>query len=247
LKVRVQFCKMGCMKFIGHLDVMRYFQKAVKRAGIDIAYSEGYNPHQKMSFASPLGIGLTSIGEYMDIEIKSFIPSKEAVNRLNAEMVDGISVTEFKYLPDSAKNAMSSIEAAEYYVAEKNEYIDQLLPPLSDFQQLCENFFSQEEIIVTKETKKGETTFDLKPYVFDWEVALLPIDHKTLLSLIVKAGSETNIKPEFVLSQILKFGNITADLSKYHYHRVDLYTMINDEYISLGDIGKNANQEADFN
>ena len=57
------------MKFIGHLDMMRYFQKAVRRAKIDIRYSEGYSPHQIMSFAAPLGVGITSDGEYFDIEV----------------------------------------------------------------------------------------------------------------------------------------------------------------------------------
>ena len=59
------------MKFIGHLDMMRYFQKAVRRAKIDIRYSEGYSPHQIMSFAAPLGVGITSDGEYFDIVIQS--------------------------------------------------------------------------------------------------------------------------------------------------------------------------------
>lgn len=68
------------MKFIGHLDVMRYFQKAMRRAGIDIAYSEGMSPHMIMSFAQPLGVGLTSDGEYMDVELRTPIASDEAIN-----------------------------------------------------------------------------------------------------------------------------------------------------------------------
>ena len=75
------------MKFIGHLDIMRYFQKAIRRAGIDIAYTEGFSPHMVMSFANPLGVGLTSDGEYVDIEIRTPISSKEAVQRLNDTMV----------------------------------------------------------------------------------------------------------------------------------------------------------------
>lgn len=71
VKVRVKFSKHGVLKFIGHLDVMRYFQKAIRRAGIDIAYSAGFSPHQIMSFAAPLGVGLESNGEYMDIEVHS--------------------------------------------------------------------------------------------------------------------------------------------------------------------------------
>ena len=71
MRVRVKFSKSGAMKFIGHLDVMRYFQKAMRRAEIDIAYSEGMSPHMIMSFAQPLGVGLTSDGEYMDVEVRT--------------------------------------------------------------------------------------------------------------------------------------------------------------------------------
>ena len=58
MKLRVKFKKFGAVRFIGHLDVMRFFQKAIRRAGLDIAYTGGYSPHQIMTFASPLGVGL---------------------------------------------------------------------------------------------------------------------------------------------------------------------------------------------
>ena len=62
MRVRVKFEKTGIMRYVGHLDLMRFFQKAVKRANLPIRYSEGFNPHQIMSFAAPLGVGLTSTG-----------------------------------------------------------------------------------------------------------------------------------------------------------------------------------------
>ena len=68
LKIRIKFRKQGSMKFVGHLDMMRYFQKAMRRADVKIRYSEGFSPHQIMSFAAPLGVGITSNGEYLDIE-----------------------------------------------------------------------------------------------------------------------------------------------------------------------------------
>ena len=89
MKVRIKFRKYGALKFIGHLDVMRYFQKAMRRAQIPVAFTSGYSPHMIMSFASPLGIGLTSDGEYFDIELTRPISSREAVERLNAVGVEG--------------------------------------------------------------------------------------------------------------------------------------------------------------
>ena len=76
MKIRMKFGKTGPVKFVGHLDVMRYFQKAFRRADVDIAYSKGFSPHQILSFASPLGIGLTSEGEYLDAEFHSVDTTK---------------------------------------------------------------------------------------------------------------------------------------------------------------------------
>ena len=81
MKVRIKFAKTGHMKFVGHLDTMRYFQKAVRRAGLPIAFSGGYSPHMIMSFAAPLGVGTTSLGEYFDMELTETVPTKEIENR----------------------------------------------------------------------------------------------------------------------------------------------------------------------
>ena len=103
MNIRMKFKKSGCMKFIGHLDVMRYFQKAIRRAEIDIAYSEGFSPHMIMSFAAPLGVGLTSEGEYVDLQVNSCKNSKAAVDALNKVMVEGMEVVSFKLLPENVK------------------------------------------------------------------------------------------------------------------------------------------------
>ena len=79
MKARIKFRKYGALRFIGHLDVMRFFQKVMRRADIPIAFTTGYSPHMIMSFANPLGIGLTSDGEYFDIELR------EAVNSLDVK------------------------------------------------------------------------------------------------------------------------------------------------------------------
>ena len=99
IKIRIKFRKYGVMRFIGHLDIMRYFQKAMRRAEIDICYSEGFSPHQIMSFAAPLGVGITSDGEYLDIEVNSTRSSEASIKALNDTMVEGVEVTEYVKLP----------------------------------------------------------------------------------------------------------------------------------------------------
>ena len=108
MKVRIKFRKYGVMRFIGHLDVMRYFQKAIRRAEIPIAFTTGYSPHMIMSFAQPLGVGVTSDGEYFDIELTEAIDSKTAVKRMNEVSIEGIEIISFRKIPDDKKQTATA-------------------------------------------------------------------------------------------------------------------------------------------
>ena len=99
MRIRIKFSKNGSLKYIGHLDVMRFFQKVIRRAEIDIAYSEGFSPHMQMSFAQPLGIGVTSDGEYFDMDMKSRSTSAELVRLMNEQMSDEIQVSNAVEIP----------------------------------------------------------------------------------------------------------------------------------------------------
>ena len=141
------------MKFIGHLDIMRFFQKAIRRSDIDICYSEGFSPHQIMSFAAPLGVGLTSDGEYVDIEVHTSRPSRESMDALNAAMVDGMEITGYVQLPDNAKTAMSIVSAADYEIYYKDGYGCPCT--YGQLQEQVRLFYEEpEEILITKKNKK---------------------------------------------------------------------------------------------
>ncbi len=166
MKIRIKFRKQGAMKFIGHLDIMRYFQKVMRRADVDICYSGGFSPHQIMSFAAPLGVGLLSNGEYLDIEVNSAYSSAEMVRRMNAVMSEGMEAISFRRLDDSAKSAMSLVAAADYVLAFRpgKEPED-----LEAFFAALERFYAQPQIPVTKKTKSGEKEMDLKPLIYRME------------------------------------------------------------------------------
>ena len=124
MKARIKFRKYGALRFIGHLDVMRFFQKVMRRADIPIAFTGGYSPHMIMSFASPLGIGLSSDGEYFDIELTAPISSSVAVKRMNEACVEGIEVVSFRQIPEEKKmTGMTILAAADYLVQPKNNYL----------------------------------------------------------------------------------------------------------------------------
>lgn len=198
MKIRIKFRKTGIMKFIGHLDVMRYFQKAIRRADVEICYSGGFSPHQIMSFAAPLGVGITSNGEYVDIEVHSTGTTAEMLERLNAVMAEGFEIAEYKLLPDTAANAMSSVAAADYTLTFRPGYEPEEESAEEWFKKLTA-FFDQPQVMVLKKTKKGEKEMDLKPLIYDLGVIAGNDAAQSQLFMKISTGSASNIKPELLL------------------------------------------------
>ena len=200
------------MKFIGHLDIMRYFQKAIRRAEIPIAFTSGYSPHMIMSFANPLGVGLTSDGEYFDIELTESIASKEAVRRLNEQMVDGMEIVSFVQIPDDKKSkGMSIVAGADYLSSVKNGSLPE------DLAEKLEAFYAQNEICAVKKTKKSEKEVDIRPMIYKLECR----DGKIYMR--VAAGSVQNLKPELVTEAFVRFLGMDAEEVTFTHHRLETF------------------------
>lgn len=212
MKIRIKFEKDGVMRYIGHLDIMRYFQKSMRRAEIDICYSTGFSPHQIMSFASPLGVGHISYGEYLDIEVHSHNGAKDMLDRLNAVMVPGVRISSVKLLPDTAGNAMASVAAARYRLEPKEN-----AAKVIDFEKKAAKFLAQPEILVKKQTKKQEILMDIKPHIFEW------LPQKNSIEMFVDASSSGNIKPTLAMEAYLDFCKESCDLLTYQIIRLDTY------------------------
>ena len=232
LKARIKFRKYGVMKFIGHLDIMRYFQKAMRRAEIPIAFTGGYSPHMVMSFANPLGVGLTSDGEYFDIELSESVDFAQAVRRLNEVMVEGMEVKSFRKIPDGKANAaMALVAAADYYVEFREG-----MEPETDWKNKIEDFVRQSEILIVKKTKKNEKEVDIRPYIYEMRL------EESRIFLKLAAGSVKNTKPELVMEAFLAFLGQEFDSFCFTIHRAEVYAdKGTEEYrnlISLEDLGE---------
>ncbi len=233
MKLRIKFSKHGPVKFVGHLDIMRYFQKAMRRADIDMKYSEGFSPHQVMSFASPLGVGLTSNGEYMDIEVNSMEDCKTIVDRLNEAMAEGIQVMECHVLDERAKNAMSLVAAADYTLTFREGKQPKDLEP---FLNGLSEFMEQDHIHITKKTKKGEKEVDLKAFIYELSV------HGETIFMKLSAGSADNLKPELVMEAYYQWLGQTCPEFAFQIQREEVYGNTGDEenksFVPLGLIGE---------
>lgn len=255
MTIRIRFAKFGLMRFIGHLDVLRYFQKAIRRSDLDVAYSEGYHPHQIMSFASPLGMGISSDGEYVDIECNSIISVDDFITGLQSSMSEGFEIIDGCILSEPEENkkreaAMSLITCADYLIIFRSE-----CNSFKDYAFLDSALSSlrlRESIDVMKKTKSGEEQLDIKPYIYSMEYDLEKFNRTDLvlssnvnntqhaiintgdilLYLRLSAGSRMNIKPELVVNELYCEAGINASKYSYRQHRMELY-MSREPFIPL--------------
>lgn len=234
LKARIKFRKYGIMRFIGHLDVMRFFQKAMRRANIPIAFTGGYSPHMIMSFAQPLGVGLTSDGEYLDIELTESISSEDAVRQLNEVSVEGIEILSFVQISDEKKaSGMTIVAAARYEItcleSKKSAEVTKNIP--FDWNEKITDFLKQSEIMVLKKTKKNEREINIRPLIYEMNVS------EEHIQMLLAAGSEENLKPDLVMQAFLQYAGANSEETPLHYHRVDVYAAAEDGFVPLDSLG----------
>lgn len=235
MRIRVKFTKTGPLKFIGHLDVMRYFQKAIRRAEIPAALSSGFSPHMIMSFAQPLGVGKTSSGEYFDLDLKegAAFDRDDFLRRLNAEMAEGISCVNAVEIPSDKKNkGMSQVSAASYMVSFRKGRVQ--WPDTEMLSARASAFMAQEHIMVLRKTKKSEEETDIRPWIMDFRTAALTPEQLSehpqnteadpqAFTMLVSARSGQNLKPELLIRTFASFAELEIPDSAILVHRLDLY------------------------
>ena len=229
MKARIKFRKYGAMKFIGHLDIMRFFQKVMRRADIPIAFTGGFSPHMIMSFANPLGVGLTSDGEYFDIELSEAVDMQEAVERMNAVTVEGIDIVNMVPISDDKRQTGMSIVAAADYLStfERGNLPD-------DWKEQAKSFMNQEEICLVKKTKKSEKEVNIKPMIYEFDV------REEAVYMLVATGSVENLKPELVMQALAQYLKLEPEEVSFAHHRLDVYANVGTEsekkFVSLDQV-----------
>lgn len=218
MKVRVKFEKYGPARFMGHLDTMRYFQKAVRRAKIPVAFSSGFTPHMIMSFAAPLGLGISSSAEYFDMELSEGVSSEklsseELVRRLDQEMAEGFRVVSARKVPEGRKhNAMALTAAASYrLVFEEGSGLT---------AEALESFYVQPKILVEKETKSGPKTVDIRPGIY---ALAAEADGSFGCTMLLAASSADYVKPKTVVKALAAHLGKDLEPRSYTVHKMEVY------------------------
>lgn len=197
MKARVRYIKSNSVKYVGHLDTMRTFIRCIKRTCIPVKYSEGFNPRVQISFALPLGVGVTSDGEYFDLDLKSKMNEDIFLGELNSVLPIGFRAQSVEYIEENKGSLMSLVKEAIYEIKIEADF---------DFEKVKE-LFGKEEIIIEKESKEKKSKnknevkeMNLKDYIIDVSFE----EGNKVIVVHSTAGSVNNMNPNFVIQAIEK-------------------------------------------
>ncbi len=197
-----RFEKGGYTKYISHLDLLRVFKRAFKVMGLDIKYSNGYNPHPKMSFAQPLSLGYSSLCEYLEFE--TMTPHDPNVLRedLAKNLPRDLAITELFQFDSEVKTLAAESDACEYKIFVPYEGTEE------DFRELFASYMAQDRITALKKMKKTKTLekVDIKDKIRSWKVS--KEGDNAVIDCILDSGSHSNLSPELVIKSFLDFSKL---------------------------------------
>lgn len=198
ITIRFKFERKEKLRFISHLDQQRLFQRAFRRAGMPLAYSGGFNPHPRLSFALAMSVGMLSDCEYGDIVLEKDMDLKDFVRNLNSALPEGIQILEARKLPPRTPSLTASLQSSTYRLqVALSETIS-----CQEIAEIFDQYLSRAEIIVEKRNKKGKyVPKNIRPYIEDLKVIEI-LQNKAVLEMTLKYIEQQSVKPELVLETI---------------------------------------------
>ncbi len=208
-KWRIKFSKKGMGKYISHLDLLRTFTRAIHRANLPVRYSQGFNPHQLITFSLPLALGVTSETEFVDIDFEESATPKMIGEALNKTLPPDIKILRVSRPEVSANDIVSA------------RYKIDLSAPKDVERSAVEGFFVQENIPAMKKTKKGEKEINLRDFILEWQID--EVNGRNIgLNTVFSAGGSANIKPDIVIAKLCEFLGF-QEFDEVNIHRTEIF------------------------
>lgn len=219
--LRVKFTKENYLRYIGHLDLLRLFQRCFNRAGIELNYSQGFSPRPKFSIANPLSLGVESIGEYMDIDLLKEMDIEDFIVAMNNVLPEGIKILAAQY-PKDTKSVSSILNFAKYEIkckTEKNLTKEEL-------STIIHSWLENEEIMISRLRKRKKSKImmeeDVKHLIREVEVAA--VDNNTMyINALLSSSENGTLRPLDFIEAMNRDNNLEIDIESVMLKRLGLY------------------------
>ncbi|MBQ3304175.1 MAG: DUF2344 domain-containing protein [Clostridia bacterium] len=204
MRALIRFGKQPRLRFISHLDLQRFFQRAVNRTGLPIAWSQGFNPHPVMSFGSALALGWTSEYEVIDIKLSAPMGRKRTEDAVRAALPEDLPVLEVRMVDDRHAAPMSLVRMSDYVVRLEGENAPAVIGQIPAFLE-------REVVEAIKKTKSGEKTINARPLVLSLEA----LDADRFRTRLMLTESQS-IKPELLVGLLSDMAGVEAPMARVH-------------------------------
>lgn len=181
----MEFQVLENMAFLSHLELMKVFMQAFRRSSLEVKFSEGFNPHMKLSFAIAKSVGLESKGEILEIETKDRVDIKRFLVRINEFLPKDLKVIEIKKKEKTNKSSSVLLKKAIYRIWGEKEVINRI-----------DDKLKKKEIMVKVRTKRKEEEKNLKEFIVDVKI------RENEILITVYAGSEKNLRIDYLLKYL---------------------------------------------
>lgn len=214
MRILLEFTKGPSLRWISHLDLIKVFEKAIRRANLPVALSQGFNPRPKMSIALPLPVGVSSDGEYMELELAEQMDHRELCNRLNQQLPTDMKIQKAMNLSENSPSVMSQVETSEYRVhiphANRSDEVTNAI----------QNLLAKQEVLVRFSNKDGKIKIlDIRPGIR----SCIWCKNQESILMEIETSSRLFIRPQFVLQAITESLNQPQwSIEEIDIHRVKI-------------------------
>lgn len=217
MKILCKFTKLGYLKFISHLDLVDLFQRTLFQNKVDVKFSEGFNPHPRMSIAYPLPLGIESNSEYMEIYLNSKIDLKDFLIKMNERLPQGIKIVEAKY--DDDESISNKVKSVVYAFKLLNTFYDKNKDV--DLIKELEKINSMDIVEIERKRKKGKKRIFVKENAKDY-LNKLELKDDAIYAYI-KMSENGSLKPALIFDILNNYTEIVMDELDIDLERIGLY------------------------
>ncbi|HOB29489.1 MAG: TIGR03936 family radical SAM-associated protein [Dethiobacteria bacterium] len=219
-RIRFRYACGKELRYLSHLDLLRLFQRAMRRARLPLAYTLGFNPRPKLSLAAPLPVGVTASKEYGEIFLVEPVSPASFRQRLGEQLPKGLTLTGAVVVPVNEPPLASVVNAALYRAAWKSS---RPAPTDTMLQKALDKLLAQPAIMIRRFGKSGKITRqNIRPYIFSAEL-LTSGEQDPALRLLLQVGSKGGVSPSRFLEQLALKGDYTGGEHCWCVHRQGLY------------------------
>ena len=203
MRAMIRFGKQPRLRFISHLDLQRFFQRALNRTGLPVTYTQGFNPHAIMSFGSALALGWTSEYEILDVKLSVPMGRKRTEEAMRQALPEDLPVLEVRMVDDRHPAPMAMVRASDYEIALSGENAGEVLDAV-------DAFLASEQVMAVRKTKSGEKEIDIRPLAISLERA-----GDVLLARLKLTETDT-LKPDLLVNSLAKLAGVEPPEARIH-------------------------------